>query len=362
MLELELGQIWSTDNPNTKNTLLKYSQRLKRYSESPHYCAVCQDIFCKDFILPHSEKRPSKLYGKRLRWQLLLVWLIWLPCQQSHKYDMNEMSFPLFFAFFVRLFSDSAPLKSNLFFFLKKHLYVRSQDIYLFLKHQLLWCYESVLIFWSLRLLFPVSRWRSSQFGRRRSRTSRTWFTSAGRLRSCHPSATRTSFLSMKVRVSRKSGNSHTQKTCGSKHAHPFVSLERTYTKTQIYQTSPLSRLVQHQWPSSRIVMSWQADVIIRPGLRLRDVIHLLCSVWLLRPVKVWIALPVCIWISFKKREKKKEKKRKEKKRACTCVKKVCVYECRRSGILRECLSHIWEVSSLAFSSSWSQGQTSADT
>lgn len=56
-------------------------------------------------------------------------------------------------------------------------------------------------VIWSRRLLSSASRWLSSRFGRRRSRMSRTWFTSAERSRSCHPSATHTSFLYMKVRV-----------------------------------------------------------------------------------------------------------------------------------------------------------------
>lgn len=49
--------------------------------------------------------------------------------------------------------------------------------------------------------LFFISRWLSSPFGRRRLRMNRTWYTFAVRLRSCHPSATPTSSLYMKVRV-----------------------------------------------------------------------------------------------------------------------------------------------------------------
>lgn len=45
-------------------------------------------------------------------------------------------------------------------------------------------------------------------------------------------------------------------------------------------QDPPLPRLIQHLWPSCGIVVLWHADVIIRPGLQLWDVIHLLCSVW----------------------------------------------------------------------------------
>lgn len=80
--------------------------------------------------------------------------------------------------------------------------------------------------------------------------------------------------------------------------------------------------------------MSWHADVIIRPGLQLWDVIHLF-SVWLRGPVKVWMALTVCIWMSLQR-----------------CVRaRVCWrFVCKRGCILRDCLSHIWEVSSLAFS------------
>lgn len=70
------------------------------------------------------------------------------------------------------------------------------------------------------------SRWLSSQFGRRRSRMSRTWFTSAERLRSCHPSVTHTSFLYMKVMICCMTN--HTPmfdlKTHKQKHKCPKVS------------------------------------------------------------------------------------------------------------------------------------------
>lgn len=188
-------------------------------------------------------------------------------------------------------------------------------------------------LIWSKGLLSSVSRWLSSQFGRRRSRMSRTWFTSAERLRSCHPSATHTSFLYMKVKVCCMSGNTHTHTRMANHTPPPFIWTH--INKNTSVQNSPLPQLIQHLWPSSRIVMSWHADVIIRPGLQLWDVIHLLCSVWLPGPVKVWMALTVCIWIS-------------QKMCVCTCVLKVSV--CKRGGILRDCLSHIWEVSSLAFS------------
>lgn len=121
-------------------------------------------------------------------------------CHVSKAKNMTWMRchFLFFFPFCIfctLLFRFSTLLKSNLFICLWNINF-----------------YDATSLFWSRGLLLPVSRWRSSQFGRRRSRTSRTWFTSAGRLRSCHLSATRTSFLSMKVRVSRKSGNSRTEK------------------------------------------------------------------------------------------------------------------------------------------------------
>lgn len=53
---------------------------------------------------------------------------------------------------------------------------------------------------------------------------SRTWFTSAERLRSCHPSATHTSFLYMKVKVCCMSRNTHIhtwQNTHKQKHKCP---------------------------------------------------------------------------------------------------------------------------------------------
>lgn len=102
--------------------------------------------------------------------------------------------------------------------------------------------YDATSLFWSPGLLFPVSRWRSSQFGRRTSRTSRTWFTSAGRLRSCHLSATRTSFLSMKVRVSRKPGNSHTEKSMQIKTRTPLCFIRtHVHKNTNICDFTPLS-------------------------------------------------------------------------------------------------------------------------
>lgn len=125
----------------------------------------------------------------------------------------------------------------------------------------------------------------------------------------------------------------HTHTRMANHTPPPFIWTH--INKNTSVQNSPLPQLIQHLWPSSRIVMSWHADVIIRPGLQLWDVIHLLCSVWLPGPVKVWMALTVCIWIS-------------QKMCVCTCVLKVSV--CKKGGILRDCLSHIWEVSSLAFS------------
>lgn len=80
---------------------------------------------------------------------------------------------------------------------------------------------------------------------------------------------------------------------------HTLFNLNTHKHKHTCSKFTLLPQLTQHLWPSCRIVMLWHADVIIRPGLQLWDVIHLLCSVWLPGPVKVWMALTVCVWISL---------------------------------------------------------------
>lgn len=183
--------------------------------------------------------------------------------------------------------------------------------------------YDATSLFWPPRLLLPVSRWRSSQFGRRRSRTSRTWFTSAGRLRSCHPSATRTSFLSMKVRLSRKSGNN-----------------------TRIQTRTPLCFIRTHAHKNTNICDFTPLSARSAPVAKLQD-----CHVMAGRcHNKTWTEAPGCYSSSvlrlaasasksldsfagvhldlFQKKKKRKERKEKKRKKACVhvCDEGLCVW------------------------------------
>lgn len=70
---------------------------------------------------------------------------------------------------------------------------------------------------------------------------SRTWFTSAGRLRSCHPSATHTSFLYMKVNVCCMSGNTHTHTHTHGKSYTPSFHLNTHKQKHKRPKLTPPS-------------------------------------------------------------------------------------------------------------------------
>ena len=105
---------------------------------------------------------------------------------------------------------------------------------------QIEWMIDVTLsLIWSKGVLVSVSRWLSSQFERRRSRMSKTWFTSAERSRSCHPSATHTSFLYMKVKVCCVPADAHTHKhACAANHTLLF-HLNLHQQKTQMSKISP---------------------------------------------------------------------------------------------------------------------------
>lgn len=178
---------------------------------------------------------------------------------------------------------------------------------------------ESVTWILKTFLSFALSRWLSSQFGRRRSRTSTTWLTSAERLRSCRPSATLTSSVYTKVKVCSIDANIH-------RRGRALRACSICRHRNANVQNSPQPELARHSWPGSKIVMLWHVDVIIGAGLQLWDVIHLLSSVWLPESVKVWMALTMHIWI-------------------CVCVCMCWRFVCKAGraggggGILRDCLS-----------------------